>query len=215
MDGSTGGGDREGRPMSLSEVSNILWRERRLLDLLVFKLEEERFVLESGRMRWLTHATREVEKVLEEINRVELERAMAVAGTSRELRTSDAPSLREMAAIAAPPWDGIFAAHRSALLLLVREIDAIAESNREMLQRGQLGALVALATRAEIDINTYDASEAMPARSRGLRLVTRDAGNPRQRSVRSVDVARISQAGSNSDEEMPTRIQPSLAAFLQ
>ena len=90
MDGSTAGGDREGRPMSLSEVSNILWRERRLLDLLVFKLEEERFVLESGRMRWLTHATREIEKVLEEINRIELERAMAVADTSRELRTSDA-----------------------------------------------------------------------------------------------------------------------------
>jgi hypothetical protein len=215
MDGSTDGGDREGRPMSLSEVSNILWRERRLLDFLVFKLEEERFVLESGRMRWLTHAMREVEKVLEQINRLELERAMAVAGTSRELRTSDAPSLREMAAIAAPPWDGIFAAHRSALLLLVCEIDAIAESNSERLQHGQLAALEALAAPGEIDINTDDASAAMTDRPRGLRLVTQNAGNLRQRSVRSVDMARISQAGSNSDEEMPTRIQPSLAAFLQ
>src|SRR6476646_5015881 len=94
MDGSTDGGDREGRPMSLSEVSNILWRERRLLDLLVFKLEEERFVLESGRMRWLTHATREVEKVLEEINRIELERAMAVAGAARDRRAAVGRHLR-------------------------------------------------------------------------------------------------------------------------
>ena len=39
--------------MSLSEVSNILWRERRLLELLVFKLEEEHLVLASGRTRWL------------------------------------------------------------------------------------------------------------------------------------------------------------------
>ena len=39
--------------MSLSEVSNILWRERQLLELLVFKLEEEQFVLASGRTRWL------------------------------------------------------------------------------------------------------------------------------------------------------------------
>jgi len=72
-----------------------------------------------------------------------------------------------------------------------------------------------LAAPGEINISTDDASGAMPERSRGLRLVTRDAGNLRQRSVRSVDMARISQAGSNSDEEMPTRIQPSLAAFLQ
>src|SRR6478736_3999884 len=69
--------------MSLSEVSNILWRERQLLELLVFKLEEEQLVLASGRTRWLSHATREVETILEEIKRVELERAMAVAGSAR------------------------------------------------------------------------------------------------------------------------------------
>ena len=34
--------------MSLSEVSNILWRERQLLELLVFKLEEEQLVLAVG-----------------------------------------------------------------------------------------------------------------------------------------------------------------------
>ena len=56
--------------MSLSEVSNILWRERQLLDLLVFKLEEEQLVLASGRTRWLSHATREVETILAEIKRV-------------------------------------------------------------------------------------------------------------------------------------------------
>ena len=44
--------------MSLSEISNILWRERRLLELLAFKLEEEHLVLASGRTRWLSHATR-------------------------------------------------------------------------------------------------------------------------------------------------------------
>ena len=61
--------------MSLSEVSNILWRERQLLELLVFKLEEEQLVLAAGRNRWLPHATREVETVLGEIKRIELERA--------------------------------------------------------------------------------------------------------------------------------------------
>src|SRR5260221_1892277 len=131
------GGDREVGTMSLSEVSNILWRERQLLELLVFKLEEEQLVLASGRTRWLSHATREVETLLEEIKRVELERAMAVAGSAGELGMSDTPSLRELAAIAPSPWDGIFAEHRRALLTLAQEIDAITKSNRDMLQRGQ------------------------------------------------------------------------------
>ena len=89
--------------MSLSEVSNILWRERQLLELLVFKLEEEQLVLASGRTRWLSHATREVETILGEIKRVELERdrslseekaafegltARAEARTSRTLGTT-------------------------------------------------------------------------------------------------------------------------------
>ena len=119
--------------MSLSEVSNILWRERQLLELLVFKLEEEQLVLASGRTRWLSHATREVETILGEIKRVELERAMAVAGAVGELGLSDTPSLRELAAIAPTPWDGIFVEHRRALLTLAQEIESITKSNRDML----------------------------------------------------------------------------------
>ena len=79
---------------------------------------------------------------------------MAVAGSAGELRMSGSPSLREMAAIAPPPWDGIFAAHRNALLLLVREIDAITKSNRDLLERGQLAAREAIASLGEIDVDT-------------------------------------------------------------
>jgi hypothetical protein len=147
--------------MSLSEISNVLWRERRLLDLLVFKLEEEQLVLVSGRTRWLSHATREVETILEEIKRVELERAMAVQGSARGLGMSDTPSLRELAAVAPTPWDGIFAEHRRSLLLLAREIDAITKVNRDMLRRGQQAARDGLASLGET----------MPDRLPALRLV--------------------------------------------
>jgi flagellar FlgN protein len=156
--------------MSLSEVSNVLWRERRLLDLLAFKLEEEHFVLASGRTRWLTHATREVEKIRDEIKRVELGRAMAVAGSADALRMSGTPTLREMAAIAPPPWAGIFAAHRNALLLLVREIDAITKSNRALLERGQLAAREAIASLGELDVDT-EPRERLIGRPPGLHLV--------------------------------------------
>ena len=57
----------------LERLSEVLWRERHLLELLLFKLEEEQLVLTSGRTRWLGHATREVETVLEEIRTAELE----------------------------------------------------------------------------------------------------------------------------------------------
>src|SRR5690349_5983910 len=100
-----------------------------------------------------------------EIKRVELERAMAVSGAIAELGLSDTPSLRELAAIAPTPWDGIFAEHRRAMLTLAQEIEAITKSNRDMLQRGQQAAREAMAAIGEIDIDSYDANGSLPDRS--------------------------------------------------
>src|ERR1051325_10687087 len=94
--------DRLGRPcgaaardhMSLSELSNILWRERRLLELLAFKLEEERLVLASGSTRWLPRASGEVDAIIEEIKHVRLERAICVADVGAEVGIADVPTLR-------------------------------------------------------------------------------------------------------------------------
>ena len=113
-----------------TEVSNILWRERQLLELLVFKLEEEQLVLAAGRTRWLAHATREVETILAEIKRLELDRAVHVEALGRVLDLGSMPSLLEIGEHAAAPWDRIFVEHRRALLELAQEIDAVAQSNR-------------------------------------------------------------------------------------
>jgi hypothetical protein len=87
--------------MGLREVSAILWRQRHLLELLLFKLDEEQLVLVAGRTRWLPRATREVEMVLEEIRQTELERALEVSRVALDLglpascpqaSTSPAPS---------------------------------------------------------------------------------------------------------------------------
>jgi transposase len=157
--------------MALSDVSNILWRERQLLELLVFKLEEEQLVLAAGRSRWLLHATREVENVIEEIKRNELERAVLVADAGRELGLSGSPTLRELAGLTPTPWDGIFAEHRRALLSLAQEIEAITRSNRELLQRGHQAAREAIAAIGEIDIDAYDSRGSLPDRSLALRIV--------------------------------------------
>ncbi len=160
-----------GAEQQLGEVSNILWRERQLLELLTFKLEEEQLVLASGRTRWLTHATREVETVLGEIKRVELDRAVHVEALSRALGLTETPSLRQLADEVPAPWDRIFEEHRNALIEAAHDIDAVAKSNRDLLARGQTATREALAALGEIEIDAYSPKGAAPERSLGLRLV--------------------------------------------
>ena len=102
--------------MALSDVSKILWRERRLLELLVCQLDEA---------RQHSRETGEVDDVLGEIKHIGLERSMLVADASRELGASGSPTLRELADLTPSPWGGIFAEHRRALLTLADEIDSI------------------------------------------------------------------------------------------
>jgi hypothetical protein len=145
--------------MSLSEISNILWRERRLLELLAFKLEEEHLVLASRRTRWLARASSEVDAIIEEIKHVRLERAIRVADSSDELGLSDTPTLRELTSCVPPPWDAIFSEHGRALHTLSLEIESITRADR------------ASAALGEIDIAGEDAIGLVPDRSPVLRLV--------------------------------------------
>ena len=69
----------------LNEVSTVLWRERQLLELLVFKLEEEQLLLNAGKSRWVNHASREVEIVLDQLRAAELLRAVKVESAAEEL----------------------------------------------------------------------------------------------------------------------------------
>ena len=65
-------------------MSALLWRERELLELLVFKLDEEQLLLSAGRSRWVQHATREVEQVLELVREAGLGRSVEVAAVALE-----------------------------------------------------------------------------------------------------------------------------------
>ena len=69
----------------MEKLSQILWRERELLETLLFKLEEEQMVLAGGRTRWLTRAAREVENVLDTIRETEILRAVAAEEVAAEL----------------------------------------------------------------------------------------------------------------------------------
>src|SRR3954452_10372522 len=158
--------------MALSEVSNILWRERQLLELLLFKLEEEQLVLAAGRTRWLNQATREVEMVLVEIKRAELERSMAVDEVAAQLGLPAGASLRSLSEAAPAPWSGILDQHRRAFLGATQEVVALAQLNRDLLTRGQRATREALSWLGDADTDTYSATGSAATSVRvGPRLV--------------------------------------------
>jgi len=108
--------------MSWEELSALLWKERELLELLLFKIEEEQLVLASGRTRWLAHATREVEVVLAEIREQELRRAITVEALAQTVGCGSQPSLTTLAGHAPEPYPELLRAHRQAFLGLTAEI---------------------------------------------------------------------------------------------
>ena len=119
--------------MPMADLSSILWRERTLLDLLLFRLEVERLVLSSGRSWWLTIAAREIEVVLAEMRQVELERAISVDTLAEEQNLPPNPSLREIAECSPEPWRAIWLDHREAFTALTSQISELAHGNRRML----------------------------------------------------------------------------------
>jgi len=157
--------------MSLSEISNILWRERRLLELLAFKLEEERLVLAAGQSRWLSRASNEVDTIVDELRHVRLERAIGLADLGAELELSDTPTLRELATVAPPPWDGICAEHGRALEMLCREIEVITRRAPNAARATEPATASGEIDIAAADRSLDDALGGIPDRSLVLRLV--------------------------------------------
>jgi hypothetical protein len=115
----------------LQDVSNILWRERNLLELLSFKLDSERLLARAGRTRWLTRADHEVESVLGALKAVELERSILMHALTDTLGLEADVTLEALAECAPPEWAGIFADHRRVLLELARDVDRSARRTRK------------------------------------------------------------------------------------
>jgi hypothetical protein len=142
--------------MGAQELSTLLWRERELLELLMFKLEEEKLLLTAGKSRWLPFATREVEQVLERLRENGLERAMEVAVVSEEWGTSDDASLRSI--IAAAPtdaWRDNFTGHLAALTELAASIAELRDANVQYLRAAARVTQETLATISP-EAATYD-----------------------------------------------------------
>lgn len=143
--------------MGLSEASSILWRQRQLLELLLYKLEVEHSFLRAGRARWLARATSEVGFVLEELRATELSRAIAMDGVAETLGLPPGSTLRELADHAPAPWGSLFAEHRVAFLALTDEIAALTDANRDLAADGHRAIADALGSMHLDRVDPFEA----------------------------------------------------------
>lgn len=141
--------------LALRRFSDLLWSERHLLELLLFKLDQEQLVLSSGRARWLAHASREVAAVLDEIRDAELGRAVEADAAAIALGLEPGVSLAAIGEAAPSPWGALLGAHREAFAQLTAEIAEIADGNRELLAVSHRATQETIATLRD-ESSTYD-----------------------------------------------------------
>ena len=150
--------DRMGARMSANELSACLWRERELLDLLAFKLEEEQFLLTTGKSRWLQYATREVEQVMERLRAAGLARSVEAAVVAEEWGAPQNATLRELVGTAPDgPWADIFTAHLNALTEYTEQIRDLRDLNEQYL-RTALRFIQEAQADGSTESGTYDAN---------------------------------------------------------
>jgi len=122
--------------MSIPDLAAVLWRQRELLERLVYRLECEQLLMAAGRTRFLGLATSEVEALLDELSVVEMQRAAVAGRVAREVELDGAATLEEIAGSLQPPWTEVLIEHRHALLTLTAELSALAETNRHLMAAG-------------------------------------------------------------------------------
>jgi hypothetical protein len=121
--------------MSANELSTLLWRERELLELLMFKLEEEQLLLTTGKSKWLPFATREVEQVLVRLRTAGMERTVESAVLAAEWGLPDEATLRDLVEHApSDAWRDIFSSHLAALTGLTGQIAEVRDVNLSYLR---------------------------------------------------------------------------------
>lgn len=143
--------------MEYDGLSTTLWKERELLDLLLFKAEFKQYVILSGKTQWLPRVAREIEIILEQLRSLEVQRAAHSEAIAAELGLDDNPSLRALAEASPSPWNDLLRQHYEALLRLVGDLRALSDANRHLAENGLQAINDALTAAQEPSAGTYNA----------------------------------------------------------
>ncbi|MEV8149665.1 hypothetical protein AB0O52_16180 [Arthrobacter sp. NPDC080073] len=127
--------------MGADELSAMLWRERRQLDLLLYRLETQLLHVRAGNWPRLKFTAADVEKVLEHLRFDTLARNIESSALAIEWSLSANATL-PMIASAAPPgiWPELLHEHHRELVVLLKQVETTAAANVEALLTGPRGA---------------------------------------------------------------------------
>jgi flagellar biosynthesis/type III secretory pathway chaperone len=131
--------------MSIPDLVALLWRQRELLERLVYRLECEQLLLAAGRTRFLALATGEVELLLDEIAVIDVQRAAVADRLAGEIGLEPGATLEELAGTVEPPWTEVLLEHRQALITVTAELSALAETNKHLMAAGLKAVEAAMA----------------------------------------------------------------------
>ncbi|MFB7250938.1 flagellar export chaperone FlgN [Microbacterium sp. NPDC056234] len=121
--------------MGANELSMQLWRERELLEMLLFKLDEQQLLLAAGKARWIHLAAREIEQVLDRLRATGMARVVESDIVASEWGAAEGATLRELIALAPQEtWRDLFEDHLRALTRLTGEIGQLRDANDQQLR---------------------------------------------------------------------------------
>ncbi len=120
----------------MEKLTWVLWREREMLEALLYRLEVEELVMSTGRTRWLANASRDVEEAAAAMRQLEIARAVAASEAAEAAGLAPDASLGELIGTAEEPWRGILTDHRDTFLSLTDEIARVAQANRALIVAG-------------------------------------------------------------------------------
>jgi hypothetical protein len=128
--------DMDSQTKELSEFCGVLWREREVVERVLFKGLGQQLVLQSGQMRWLVAANTEIELAVNDLRVIEVMRCAESDRLADHLGMASGATLAELASASPEPWGSILAEHRDALRDLANEIDQAMRDNRTLLVDG-------------------------------------------------------------------------------
>lgn len=134
----------------MQELATLLDRERRLLEMVLFKLVEARHLLSQHDARFLPWASAELQRAVGNAREAGLLRAMAAERVASSLRIEGPTRLRDIAQRSEPPWDGIFADHAEAVGALLDEIRRESEASQAVASDGLRGVDAMLSVMSEL-----------------------------------------------------------------
>ena len=120
----------------MEKLTWVLWRERELLEALLYRLELEELVMATGRTRWLSNAARDVDEATAALREIEVLRAVAADEAAEAAGLPAGCSIGELINAAHEPWRSILVEHRDTVLAVTDEISRVAQSNRALIVSG-------------------------------------------------------------------------------